>query len=200
VCYYDRLTSWQVHLSICLYDGNGVSFSSLAITVLSRICYLCLSGFSLLYSPIFFLIGQVLQSFIQVTLWVKFWASSLFRFLRRVVTFHWSGLFFGFPVINFVPSSIFHYSIFCCSLGFFRRWCLLPLYGLTFSPLASSSECQYKSALLHLCNWFFVLDILLLFVPFYACFLLSLPTGVLQLEGFFLFQISFVCDFFFYLF
>lgn len=112
------------------------------------------------------------------------------------MTFLWSGFTFVHPVINSVPTSFFHYSLFCCTLMFRHRRFFFSRSGNTLSPLASSSKCQFKSPLLLLSNWFFVLNILLLFVLFYACFLLSLPTGVLQLEGHFLFQISFVSDFF----
>jgi NADH:ubiquinone oxidoreductase subunit 5 (subunit L)/multisubunit Na+/H+ antiporter MnhA subunit len=112
------------------------------------------------------------------------------------VTFLWSGFFLVCFVINSVPASFFHYSIFCCTLMFCHRRFDFSRKSNTFSPLAPSSKCQYKSPLLLLSNWFFVLNILLLFVLLYACFLLSLPTGVLQLEGHFLFHLTFVSDFF----
>ena len=112
------------------------------------------------------------------------------------MTFLWFGFTLVHSVINFVPASFFHYSLFCCPNMFRHRWFFFCRAGITKSPLASNSICQYKSPLNTLFNWFFVLNILLLFILLYACFLLTLPTGVLQLEGHSLFQLSFVCDFF----
>lgn len=148
----------------------------------------------MLYVSLFFFFGQFLQSAIQVIMWLKFWVASLSRFLGGIVTILWCEMCFSHPVVNSGPSSIFHYSLFSCPFVVLCWWFLLSQPGITLSLIPSYFVCQNKTPFLSLSYWFFVLVIVFLFVLFYACFLCSLPTGVLQLEGPFLFQVSFASD------